>query len=104
MNRKLRMVRYIYCSTLVLFIFVVSPIEVSGPISPGFGLAAAASLPPGAVNSVTITNKSGLAQNNYPFQFGRPFLAGEIPHYPQVLINGNPVLTQADVKNRYPDN
>ena len=55
------------------------------------------------VNSITITNESGAAISNYPFQFGRPFLAGTVPDAPQVLINGNPAPTQADIKNRYPD-
>ncbi len=52
---------------------------------------------------MTITNASGAAISNYPFQFGRPFLDGAIANEPQVLINGQPVATQADVKNRYPD-
>ncbi|HEU0157012.1 MAG TPA: hypothetical protein VFQ82_13145, partial [Stellaceae bacterium] len=42
-------------------------------------------------------------QRNYPLQFGRPFLDGAITGEPQVLINGAPVASQADVKNRYPD-
>src|SRR4051794_35589991 len=54
-------------------------------------------------NTITITNKSGSAQINYPLQFGRPFIQGKIPNYPQVKIGGTPVPTQADVKNRYPD-
>lgn len=54
-------------------------------------------------NKIVITEKSGLTTNNYPIQFARPFVQGEITNYPQVLINGVPVLTQADVKLRYPD-
>src|SRR3954449_10837654 len=54
-------------------------------------------------NTITITNKSGSAQINSPLQFGRPFIQGKIPNYPQVKIGGTPVPTQADVKNRYPD-
>ncbi len=65
--------------------------------------AHAASLPAGVTNTVVLTDKSGTAQANYPLQFGRPFMQGEIAHYPQVLANGMPLLTQADVKNRYPD-
>ncbi len=57
----------------------------------------------GPTNSITITNASGAPISNYPFQFGRPFLDGAIANQPQVLINGQPVATQADVKNRYPD-
>ncbi len=59
--------------------------------------------PPSADNVMTLTNVSGSALTNYPLQFGRPFVAGEIANYPQVLINGTPAATQADVKNRYTD-
>ena len=52
---------------------------------------------------MTITNVSGVVQTNYPLQFGRPFMDNEIPDFPQVLLNGTPILTQADVKNRYAD-
>jgi hypothetical protein len=45
----------------------------------------------------------GGAIRNYPYQFGRPFIDGAIANQPQVLVNGQPVATQADVKNRYPD-
>jgi len=65
--------------------------------------AAFASLPAGVTDTITITNASGVAVTNYPFQFGRPFVQGEIPHYPQVLVNGTSIPTQADIKNKYPD-
>lgn len=55
----------------------------------------------GVTNSLTLTAVS--AQTNYPFQFGRPFVQGAVPHLPQVLVDGVPAATQADVKNRYPD-
>ena len=57
--------------------------------------------PTGRVNSITVSNVSGVAISNYPFQFGRPFVDGAIAAAPQVLINGTPLKTQADVKNRY---
>ncbi|HEV2099449.1 MAG TPA: hypothetical protein VGR45_11060, partial [Stellaceae bacterium] len=56
-----------------------------------------------SADSMTITNVSGVVQSDYPLQFGRPFMDNEIPDFPQVLLNGTSVLTQADVKNRYPD-
>ncbi|MFZ3238076.1 MAG: hypothetical protein WA184_22235, partial [Stellaceae bacterium] len=65
--------------------------------------AAASALPPAAVNSITLTNRSGAAIRNYPLQFGRPFVDGAVAIAPQVLINGSAVTTQADVKNRYSD-
>ncbi|HTV44238.1 MAG TPA: hypothetical protein VMF05_02885 [Stellaceae bacterium] len=52
---------------------------------------------------MTLTNASGVSISKYPLQFGRPFLDGAIADEPQVLINGVPATTQADVKNRYPD-
>ena len=75
---------------------------------PGAGAAAPASRPDPvraqkADNTIRITNMSGVVQRNYPLQLGRPFVCGEIAHYPQVIINGTPVLTQADVKNRCED-
>ena len=57
----------------------------------------------GPSNTMAISSATGGAVTNYPFQFGRPFIEGAIPHSPQVLINGTPATTQADVKNRYPD-
>jgi hypothetical protein len=54
-------------------------------------------------NTITITDKSGKGLTNYPLQFGRPFVQGEIVNIPQLLLNGTPIPTQADVKNRYAD-
>ena len=59
--------------------------------------------PPRVVNSITVTNRSGAVQRDFPLQFGRPFLIGEIAHAPRVLLNGKPIASQANVKNRYPD-
>ncbi len=59
--------------------------------------------PANASNTVTITDKSGQAQTNYPVQIGRPFKQGEIKDYPGVSVDGKGVLTQADVKNRWSD-
>src|SRR5690349_7538223 len=56
-----------------------------------------------AHNTIRLTNLSGAVKRNYPLQFGRPFVCGEIPHSPQVLIAGTPAASQADVKNRCPD-
>jgi hypothetical protein len=56
-----------------------------------------------ATNSLTISEKAGITTANYPIQIGRPFVAGEIAHYPQALVDGFAVTTQADVKQRWPD-
>ena len=55
------------------------------------------------VNSLTVKEEDGVTTANYPMQIGRPFMPGEIPHFPQVRINGVAVVTQADVKQRYSD-
>ncbi len=54
-------------------------------------------------DTITLSNESGAAIANYPFQFGRPFVDGAIATAPQVLVGGSAVATQADVKNRYSD-
>lgn len=74
--------------------FASASLDVSVSVTGGSG---------GITNSIVMTDKSGTAETNYPFQFGRPFLDGAIPHAPAVLINGVAAVSQADVKNRYPD-
>ncbi len=55
------------------------------------------------VNSLTIREEDGVATANYPIQIARPFINAEVQNFPQAVINGNPVFTQADVKQRYAD-
>ena len=54
-------------------------------------------------NTVVITETTGNTTTNYPLQFARPFAEGEIADYPQILIDGSPVTTQANVKTRWDD-
>ena len=79
--------------TMISYILLVAILLSAAPTS---ALTAPA-------NTITITNKSGSTQTNYPLQLGRPFVQGEILNHPQVKINGTPVFTQTDVKNRWPD-
>ncbi len=65
--------------------------------------AAATSAVPAVPDTMTVTDTSGTTQTNYPLQFARPFVEGEIADFPQVLIDGTPVTTQADIKQRWPD-
>ena len=55
-----------------------------------------------ADHTVRITNMSGVVQRNYPLRFARPFICGEIAHYPQLLVNGAAAPTQADVRESLP--
>lgn len=55
-----------------------------------------------ATNEILISLPSG-SETNYPYQFGRAFRKGEIVDTPQVLIDGVPMTTQADVKTRHRD-
>ena len=59
--------------------------------------------PPPAGDDITISDTSGSAQTNHPVSISRPFVRGEIPGFAQASINGTPLLTQCDVKNRWPD-
>ncbi len=54
-------------------------------------------------NFVTLTNPQNRMVQNYPLQFARPFVAGEINEFPQLMLNGQLLPTQADVKQRHPD-
>ncbi|HEU0157357.1 MAG TPA: hypothetical protein VFQ82_14890, partial [Stellaceae bacterium] len=74
---------------------VIAVLVILSGIALEMPLAAQAS---GAGNTMTITNRSGVARLNYPLQFGRPFVDGAIAGEPQVLINGAPAASQADVK------
>jgi hypothetical protein len=54
-------------------------------------------------NAVTIADLSGSADHLRPFTISRFFARGEIRHYAQARVNGRPVMTQCDVKTRWPD-
>ena len=56
-------------------------------------------------NTMTLRNDDVTNMANYPVQFGRAFVQGEIPlgFFPQVSIDGVSVQTQVDVKNRHVD-
>jgi hypothetical protein len=58
---------------------------------------------PSAGNTITIQDTSGVTQTNRPISVSRAFVQGEIPNYAQASIGGTAVLTQCDVKNRWPD-
>ena len=58
---------------------------------------------PSAENTMTLFNASGSTVLNYPLQFARAFVEGEIGTYAQIVIDGVPLETQCDVKNRWPD-
>ncbi len=53
-------------------------------------------------NSVTITEGGGLNQPARPFAISRVFAKGEIANFAQARVNGTPVLTQCDVRTRWP--
>jgi hypothetical protein len=58
---------------------------------------------PASGNGIAIADTSGSPQKNSPETVTRFFKQGEIPHYAQAVINGTSLLTQCDVKNRWPD-
>jgi hypothetical protein len=56
-----------------------------------------------ATDEVRITDISGREQTNRPVSISRPFVKGEVPNFAQASLDGKPLLTQCDVKNRWPD-
>lgn len=72
-------------------------ISQEGPTPP----AAGARTTPGSINNgVTI---SGHSQENRFVSVPRFFKRGDIPNFAQAVVNGTPLLTQCDVKNRWPE-
>lgn len=59
--------------------------------------------PANADNTMTLTNVSGAAVVDYPLQFARAFVEGEIADYAEIVLDGLTIPTQCDVKNRWPD-
>src|SRR5579859_5298169 len=59
--------------------------------------------PPPAGDNVTIKDSTGSGQTNRPISISRAFAQGEIANFAQASINGSALLTQCDVKNRWPD-
>jgi hypothetical protein len=55
-------------------------------------------------DSVTIYDESGMTQTNRVNTISRVFAKGEIPHYPQAIVGGVALATQADVMTRWADN
>src|SRR5271155_749064 len=93
----------VFSALLLLAFFSTTPHGFS--VGDGMKRSANAATAPNkrVANSISVTNASGGAISNYPYQFGRPFVDGAIANQPRVLINGQLVVSQADVKNRYPD-
>ena len=59
--------------------------------------------PPPAGDTVTISDASGSGQTNRAVSIARAFVQGEIADFAQASVGGTAVMTQCDVKNRWPD-
>lgn len=59
--------------------------------------------PPPAGDDITISDASGSGQTNRAISISRAFVEGEIVDFAQASVAGTAVLTQCDVKNRWPD-
>lgn len=54
-------------------------------------------------NSLLITEPLGINRTNFPIQFARPFIKGEIANYPEIMIEGANLSQQVNVKQRHDD-
>jgi hypothetical protein len=54
-------------------------------------------------DTITIHETSGRSQTNRPVSVSRCFREGDIPKFVLASIGSTPLLTQTDVKNRWPD-
>ncbi len=57
----------------------------------------------GSGNSITVSDLSGQGQTNRFVSVGRVFKQSDIAHFAQAVVGKTPILTQCDVKNRWPD-
>ena len=57
----------------------------------------------GSGNGITVSDLTGNGQTNRFISVGRFFKQGDIPNFAQAVVGGAPILTQCDVKNRWPD-
>jgi len=57
----------------------------------------------GGGNGITVSDVTGQGQTNRFVSVGRFFKQGGIPHFAQAVLGQTPILTQCDVKNRWPD-
>ncbi len=57
----------------------------------------------GGGNGITVSDLSGHGQSNRPISIGRFFRQGDISQFAQAVVGSTPLLTQCDVKNRWPD-
>jgi hypothetical protein len=76
---------------------------VNTPTSTPVGITSSTTKPVSTKNEIIISNKSGSVLTHYPVQVGRAFKIGEIRNFPQAVVNGIELLTQADVKQRWSD-
>jgi Kelch motif len=84
------------------FLFVaMSPFAAGVPLAAG--AERSASKAPPITDTLRIYDTSGKTQTNRPVSVARAFRYAEIPQFAQASINGNTVLTQCDVKNRWAD-
>ena len=74
--------------------------QSSGVGGSGVGLGASSNH---VSNSVIIKEQTGSPQTSRPIEISRVFRQGEIPQYAQARVNGTPVTTQCDVRNRWGD-
>ncbi len=79
------------------------PLAATGAIALLLFLAVVAVAEPLPANTVTVFDTSGTTQADRLVSMGRPFREGEIQNFAQALVDGAPVPTQCDVKNRWPD-
>lgn len=88
---------------------VPKPVATTTPITPvpttpvPVGVTSSTTKPVSTKNEVILSNKSGTVLTQYPVQIGRAFKNGEIKNFPQAVVNGIDVVTQSDVKQRWPD-
>src|ERR1043165_9511910 len=92
---------------LLALLLLVIPAWGQVALSGGVTLSGQASLSipvaSSPTNALLVTNTTGSATSQTPWQFARPFAQGEITQTPLVLVDGTGATAQSTVKTRWSD-
>src|SRR3984885_1765248 len=106
-SRSSRIASFFFSSSLLVSLLLAALVflAISRSVQPAGndGINGRADKPENISDTITIFDESGSAQADRPVSIPRAFVQGEIPKFARASVNGQAILTQCDVKNRWPD-
>lgn len=106
-SKSSRIASFFFSSSLLGSLLLVALVSLAIPRSvqpaDNNGINGRADKPENISDTITIFDESGSAQADRPVSIPRAFVQGELPKFARASVNGQALLTQCDVKNRWPD-